>query len=427
MGNKQDTKYLKLTRRLKNLINANQFFAEIESLEDLFPRMLDLARNVTEAEASSLLLYNQEEDELKFEAIEDEVLKHSDIASVKTIKVKIGKGVTGWVAKNRKPLNIKNAQFDPRFLKLVDHKTGFTTRNILSVPLVYNDELLGVLNAINAKNKPAFDSEDEEILSSYANLAATAIIRSRLIESRLEQNRLEIQLATAAKIQTLFLPEPPYLGYGSHSWAVCLPATFVGGDLYDFMPVGDGSWIVYVADVSDKGLSAAMVMVALWSKIRSELHRDVKLEELIESANDAMYDLLAREGYFATIILARYYPESGKLSLIRCGHLLPLWVENGRLKHLPKKKGISIGVTRELQYAKQEIYVQRGESVIFLSDGVTEAINTDNLLFGSQRLMEQIQKTALPPYGADLLTAVKKWTGAAGQSDDLTILEIWRE
>lgn len=427
MEKMQDTKYLKLTRRLKNLINANQFFAEIESLEELFPRMLDLARNITEAEASSLLLYNPDERVLEFEAIEDEVLEHNDILSVKTIKVKIGKGVTGWVAKNRKHLNIKNAQFDPRFLQLVDRKTGFTTRNILSVPLVYKDELLGVLNAINAKNKPAFDSEDEEILSSYANLAATAIIRSKLIESRLEQNRLEIQLATAAKIQTLFLPEPPELGYGSHSWAVCLPATFVGGDLYDFMPVGDGSWIAYVADISDKGLPAAMVMVALWSKIRSELHRRVKLEELIENVNEAMYDLLAKEGFFATIILARYHPENGRLSLIRCGHLLPLWVENGRLKHLPKGKSISLGVTRQLQYAKQDIYIQRGESVIFLSDGVTEATNADNFLFGQQRLTEQIQSKVLPPYGVDLLAAVKKWTGAAGQNDDLTILEIWRE
>jgi sigma-B regulation protein RsbU (phosphoserine phosphatase) len=191
--------------------------------------------------------------------------------------------------------------------------------------------------------------------------------------------------------------------------------------------MGDGSWIVYVADVSDKGLPAALVMVALWSKIRSEvpLHNDI--ERLLEAVNNSMYDLFSQEGYFATIILGRYWPATGRLSLIRGGHLPPLRIKGGSYKSVPKLEGASLGIARQLQFTKGEVNLSPGESIIFVSDGVTEAQNTRNELFGMQRLASTIQKKSYPPWGSDILTAIRNWQGAAAQSDDLTILEIWRD
>ncbi len=88
----------------------------------------------------------------------------------------------------------------------------------------------------------------------------------------------------------------------------------------------DGSWVIYIADVSDKGLPAAMIMVALWSRIRSEAHLYDDVDKLIKTVNIAMYDLMADEGFFATIILARYWPINGRMQLTRGGHLPPLWI-----------------------------------------------------------------------------------------------------
>jgi serine phosphatase RsbU (regulator of sigma subunit) len=421
-------KETKVAKRLKNLISANQYFAEIESLEDLFPIMLDLAKNITEAEAASLLLYNRQQNILEFGSIADEILDQEQIESLKnSIKVKLGEGISGWVAKNREPLIVNDVQNDSRFLKLADKKSGFTTRNLICVPLIYGDDLLGVLNVLNSKTKQLFDQEDREILLSYAYLASVAIIRSRLIQTRLNQQRLEIQLATAAKIQSMFWPETPQLGHGSHVWATSRPASFVGGDLYDFLPLGDGSWIMYVADVSDKGLPAAMVMVALWSKIRSEVSLHSNIEELLEAINDSMYDLLSNEGFFATIILGRYWPENGKLNLVRGGHLSPLWIKNGRLKKIPKLPGVSLGIARQVNYRKEQIHVLPGEAILFMSDGVTEAENDRYELFGEKRLIEHIKNASSPPWSNGILDQVKAWQGKAKQSDDLTLLEIWRD
>lgn len=422
------TKETKVARRLKNLISANQYFAKIESLEDLFPIMLDLAKNITEAEAASLLLYNPRQKVLEFGSIADEILDQEQIESLKnSVKVKLGEGISGWVAKKRKPLIVNDVQNDPRFLKIADKKSGFTTRNLISVPLIYGDNLLGVLNVLNSKINKLFDEEDREILLSYAYLASAAIIRSRLIQTRLNQQRLEIQLAAAAKIQSMFWPQAPELGYGSYVWAMSRPASFVGGDLYDFLPLGDGSWVMYVADVSDKGLPAAMVMVALWSKIRAEISLHGTIEELLEAVNDSMHDLLADEGFFATIILGRYWPEDGKLNLVRGGHLNPLWINSGRVKKIPILTGIPLGINRQVKYRKEQIHISPGESILFISDGITEAENDRHELFGEKRLLNYIQTLSHPPWGRGILESVKSWQGKAKQSDDLTLLEIWRD
>jgi GAF domain-containing protein len=113
----------------------------------------------------------------------------------------MGEGLAGWVAVNRKPVIIQDVQQDTRFFKEADHYTGFHTRTLLCVPIVYGEELLGVIEVLNSKNKPCFNVEDEEILDSFAHLAGVAIIRSRLLETQLKQQRLRIELEAASQIQ----------------------------------------------------------------------------------------------------------------------------------------------------------------------------------------------------------------------------------
>jgi len=418
----------KVGNRLKKLIEANQHLACIDSLDALFPKLLDLAKNVTAAEASSLMLYNPKRDVLEFTSVADEVIGEAGGETLKrTVELKIGEGVAGWVAENRQPLIIKDAQKDPRFSKKSDKQTGFLTRTLLSAPLVYKEELLGVINVLNSKEKPSFDAEDQELLESFAHLATVAIIRSRLLEARLKQQQFQIQLETASKIQSLFWPKLPEMGTGSNVWAVSVPAAFVGGDLYDFISMQDGSWVIYVADVADKGLPAALIMVALWSRIRSEalLHEDV--DRLLETVNNAMVELMAEESFFATIIMGRYWPATGKMQLACGGHLPPLWIKRDGLRDSLDLKGPSLGIISGADYEKKEIILSLGESILFFTDGVTESENERNELFGNHRLVECIQKTNEPPWGNGILDAINAWQGTAKASDDLTMLEIWRD
>jgi sigma-B regulation protein RsbU (phosphoserine phosphatase) len=418
----------KIPRPLKRLIEAHQFLADMESLEALLPVLLDLARNVTHAEAASIMLYDEKREVLQFAAARDEFLGERAGEVLKSaVELRIGEGIAGWVAKNKQSINISDAQEDHRFSGKADVKTGFITRNLLCVPLLYGDDLLGVINVLNAKDKPCFDGFDESILECFADLAGTAITRSRFLELRLQQERMEVQLEAAAKIQSLFWPKLPDLGLGSKVWAVSVPATFVGGDLYDVIPMHDGSWLIYVGDVSDKGLPAALIMAALSTKIRSEALSRHEVDQLLASVNNDIYDLTVDEGFFATIVLGRYWPANGRVQFTQGGHLPPLWVVGGKLRDLPEVKGMALGVRADSEYERKEIFLSPGESLLFLTDGVTEAENERGELFGSDRLLSCIKSTRELPYGKELLDAVNIWRGSAEANDDLTMLEIWRQ
>ena len=418
----------KVPRPLKRLMEAHQILADTESLEALFPRLLDLAKNVSNAEAASLLLYNQQRDVLKFAAVKDEVLGEKANEILKSaVELKMGEGIAGWVAQNRESVLIEDVQNDSRFSNQADHETGFVTRTILCVPLLYGGDLLGVINVLNSKDKPGFDPFDEEILECFADLASTAIMRSRFLELRLTQERMQVQLEAAANIQSLFWPRLPELGAGSHVWGVSKPAKFVGGDVYDVIRMPDESWLVYVADVSDKGLPAALIMAALSTRIRSEALSHDEVDTLLETVNSAMYDLTVDEGFFATIVLGRYWPADGRMQLTLGGHLPPLMATGDQLRELSELKGISLGVAPDAKYEKKEIFLSPGESILFVTDGVTEAENEGAELFGRSGLSDHINSAAGPPYGKGILAAVNAWRGPAEANDDLTMLEIWRD
>jgi sigma-B regulation protein RsbU (phosphoserine phosphatase) len=418
----------RIALRLRKLIEANQSLAQVESVANLVPLFLNLAREVTDAEASSFLIYDPHRRVLRFSAITDESISDGTLKNIKeSIELQLGQGIAGWVAQQRQPLIVADAQKDRRFFNRVDRSTGFVTRSILCVPVLYGEELLGVIEVLNARGKASFDDSDRDLLVSFADLAAVAIIRARLLEERLQQQKVNIEMETAAKIQALFRPEVPDIGSGSRFWAVSIPARYVGGDLYDIIPMPDGSWLIYVADVSDKGLPAAMIMAALWYRIRSEAHLHPDVGRLLEALNTALYRLLEKEGYFVTLIIGQYRPAGGTIELACGGHLPALKVSPHRAVPLTGKRGASLGIACCQRYDIDVHHLSPGESILFVTDGVSEANNPEGELFGHNRMLQTVQATAGPPWGQHLLSAVEAWQSNAEPSDDLTLLEIWRE
>jgi serine phosphatase RsbU (regulator of sigma subunit) len=416
-----------VSNRLRKLAEANRSLAEIESLNDLFPRLMDLAKDVMAAEASYLFLYYPENRLLEAGSIKDDLFGHKDGNSRPAIKMKLGEGMVGWVAQNRKAVIIEDAQNDSRFSKEADKRRDSTTRTLLSVPLVQRDELLGVLSVLNARNKPFFDNEDLALAESFADLAAVAIVRSRLLKHRVEQERFRAELNAAAKIQKLFWPKLPVLGQGSHVWAFSEPAASVGGDAYDVIPMPDASWLLYVADVAGKGLSAALMMAALSAKIRSIAPLQTEIDKLLANVNAEMYELMFEEGFFATMVMSRYWPGTGKLHIVRAGHQYPLWVMNHGFQELSNLHGIPIGIEPNAEYENARFVLSPGEAILFVTDGVTEAENEKGELFGNDRLTDYFKVANGPPWAEGLLERIDSWRGGAAMNDDLTVLELWRD
>ncbi len=145
---------------------------------------------------------------------------------------------------------------------------------------------------------------DEYLTKPVDHAALVSRVKSmlrikELHDTVLEQSaQLKVQLETATKIQSLFWPKMPELEAGSHIWAVSVPAAYVGGDFYDVIPLSDGSLLAYVADVSDKGVPAALIMAALSTKIRSEAQLQSEVDKLLETINNSTYQLMSEEGFF---------------------------------------------------------------------------------------------------------------------------------
>jgi serine phosphatase RsbU (regulator of sigma subunit) len=256
-----------------------------------------------------------------------------------------------------------------------------------------------------------------------------SMLRIKTLHDKVHEQsaQLKLQLETATKIQSLFWPKMPELEPGSHIWGTSVPAAYVGGDFYDVIPLSDGSILAYVADVCDKGVPAALIMAAVSTKIRSEAQQESEVEKLIERINNSTYQLLSEEGFFITIVLTRYWPASGKMQILLGGHLPPFWINERGIRKMQASSNISLGATPDARYEKSELLISPGESVLFYSDGVIEARNENMELLGRGRLVDFLNDLKGPPRGKCLLEFVRGWQGNEAISDDITILEIWRE
>lgn len=249
-----------------------------------------------------------------------------------------------------------------------------------------------------------------------------------LHDTVLEQSaQLENQLKTASKIQTLFWPDLPEPTGGLHSWAVSEPAGYVGGDFYDAITLPDDSVLSYVADVSGKGVPAALIMAAVSTKVRAEASLQQDLNLILQAVNSATYELASTEGYFTTMLLLKYWPATRKIEMVRAGHLHPLLVSASHVRELSHLKGVSLGVLDEVKYEIGELVLNPGESLLLFSDGVTEAENERVEQFGYQRLIDHLSTGGSLPRGQGVLEAVQTWRGKAVANDDLTIFEVWCE
>ncbi len=153
--------------------------------EKVLESIMAVTTSVMKVEASALMLVNEEETELSFQVAEGDKAK-----TVKEMRIKMGEGIAGWVAKERKPAIVNDVSSDSRFIGATDESTGFTTKSILCVPMQTKEKLLGVIEVINRLDGSAFTEHDQLLCSAIANQAAIALENSRLHEEKINQERL---------------------------------------------------------------------------------------------------------------------------------------------------------------------------------------------------------------------------------------------
>jgi len=308
---------------------------------------------------------------------------------------------------------------------------------LATAPLVVESGELGWLMLRNSEDKQLNDDEIR-LLHLLANQVALAIEKSRLHQVELSRQRLEVELETGMRLQRSLLPRylPDFPGW--EFAAFYKPAQFLGGDFYDFFNLpGDGQRLgMVIADVVDKGLPAALFMTLFRSIFRTTSISENSPAEALQHAN-----LLIRRdsgcndknpndlGYFVTAVYATLDIGSGSVVFANAGHNRPLCLRsNGRVEELVSA-GIVLGVFDVISLEQSQVILAPGDSLMFYTDGITEATNEQGELFYTSRLMHILEDSV--GFSSQVIldrivNAVFDWLDSQPQTDDMALFILRR-
>jgi sigma-B regulation protein RsbU (phosphoserine phosphatase) len=351
---------------------------------ELLQLIINILGETIDAARGAIYLVDEEQDELYSQVLLE------DLGVLKEIRVKMGEGIAGYVAATGKVLNIRDAYDDPRFLQAYDRITGFRTHTVLTAPMRNpQGKIIGVVQLLN-KNGGPFTSRDERLLTAMAVQAAISIENARLYEQEIQQRLLNQELETARAIQKSFLPQAVPQLDGWDCGAFWQPMREVAGDFYDFHPLPDGRLALVIADVSGKGVPAALFMALSVTVLRFAMGLNFAPDELMDRANRAILsDQQSR--LFATVFVGYLDLESSVLQFASAGHNPPLLYRaaTGQCEYL-EASGVAMGLFEHARYAVESVVLEDGDILVLYTDGITEVIDEHEQEFGEERLEELV-------------------------------------
>lgn len=289
-------------------------------------------------------------------------------------------------------------------------------------------------NIRTAMNRGAFDFVTKPL--DFGDLRLTIERTLRHLEewrdalaSRDKLVALQNELDVASGIQQSILPTAFPKGDGYQVFANMEPARNVGGDFFDVVNLENDRIGLAIADVSDKGVPAALFMMSSRTWMKGAAIGNPEPSEVLEEVNSLLYDGNDTQ-MFVTALYAVYEPETGEFTYASGGHDAPLLVRaDGSSELLPLTGGIALGIIPELEYGQNTVKLNPGETIVLYTDGITEAMNNEGEQFGVERMREVFANSV--PKTSDEATrtifdAVNEFADGAAQSDDITCLTLRR-
>lgn len=327
---------------------------------------------------------------------------------------------------------------DPRLRQVLQGKPVDEPRllpgatHILAVPIEVEGTSRGVLAVGDKESRRGvgpFPEADRRTLSLFANQAAIALENARLHRQALEKERLERELDLAAEIQRQLLPArlPELPGFELAGWS--RPARHVGGDFYDMVPLPLDSLGLVVADVSGKGMPAALLVSTLRSGLRLLLDQMEAGPALLERLNRHIHES-SGSNRFITFCLVHAMPGSGDLTYLNAGHNPALLIRaaTGEADEL-EPSGLPLGMLPGATYETLSARMERGDLLCMYSDGITECPSPGDEEFGTERLADLLRELREEPLDA-VVQAIDRATGAFAcgrpQADDQTVVLLRR-
>ena len=299
----------------------------------------------------------------------------------------------------------------------------------LMIPLIFQDNLIGLLSLGDKKSGKYYNREDIELFSALAKQSAVAIENARLFEENLEKQRMEEELNIARDLQVSMLPaESPEIE-GLEIAAYSLSAREVGGDFYDFIDMGEEKVGMLIGDVTGKSVSGALVMSASRSVFRMLSEEDLTVADIMIRANRRIKQDV-KSGMFVALLYAVVDAREKTIDLCSAGQTQPVYIPAGSGDvSLVETQGdtFPLGILEDVEYVDTRLTIQPGDKIVFYTDGIVEAMNADEEMFGFERLLEVLQTTRdkdVTSLMNETIEQVNAFAGDKPQHDDITIIAV---
>ncbi|MBI5326656.1 MAG: PP2C family protein-serine/threonine phosphatase [Ignavibacteriae bacterium] len=274
-------------------------------------------------------------------------------------------------------------------------------------------------------NGEDYNEDNIQFIEALANTSIAALENERLFEQELEKKKLESELGLALEIQKNLLPKQIPSLYNCDLAGTSIPSRFVGGDYYDFIKLDDRHLLISIADVSGKGMPAALLMANVQASLRSLAPLNLSLKELINRINLVVYQNTTADK-FVTFFCGIFDCENKSFSYINAGHNPPILMKtNGDFYEL-SEGGLILGFTDEpFTYSQGTVTLEKNDIILFYTDGVTEAQNVNNEEFGEVKLKEILYKNSsesVMHIMNHIIKEVKNFSKHTEQFDDITLI-----
>jgi phosphoserine phosphatase RsbU/P len=375
--------YTRVYRQAQTLQILNEISRDLTSilnLDQLLSRIGELISRVIDFQMFSILLLDEPSQTLQHRFSirfkENIHLKHD---------IPLGRGLVGAAAQQKQPVLVTDVTKDPRYIMLNPE-----TRSELAVPLIYKDKVIGVLDIENTRRN-YFNDDHQRTITTLAAQIAVAIENARLYERiAREEKRLERDLAMAREVQQHLLPPCCPILPSAELAAKFVPAHAIGGDIYDFIAYSGGRTAITVGDVSGKGAPAALFGALVSGIMRSTAGMEPSPSEMLAAINQSLNERRI-EARYVSMIYAVWDDENRVMLIANSGQPRPIYCHRGKTQ-IVEAAGLPLGLLEDADYDEVTLHAHPGDVFVFFSDGIIDAQNSQEELFGRSRLEEVVRK-----------------------------------
>ncbi len=410
--------YTRVSRQAQTLEVMNEIATELTSILDLGPlleRVGQLLRRLIDYQMFTIMLLDE-----KGETLITRYAWRFGYAHAPLRRVPVTTGLVGAAVREWRLVNVPDVRKDPRYLPM-----NTETRSELIVPLFYKGRIIGVLDLEHTRTG-FFNEQHERMLTTLAAQVAIAIENARLYQAVHRQERqLELDIAMAREVQLRLLPHTA----PEHSHAELavrfLPARTIGGDLYDFVDYGPGRTAIVMGDVSGKAAPAALFAALVSGIMRSAAQQRPEPAQMLATLNDALQERKL-ESQYVTMLFTVWNDENRTLQVANSGAVQPVFCRSGASNTI-RAEGFPLGMFPDAAYEEFSVATQPGDAIVFISDGILDAENAQDEMYGEERLAALLCSHRNKPATeiADIiLDDVTRFQGGRDRFDDETIIVL---